>query len=76
MEEEFNLSEVERLALCIECLIKIRNNHSEKIIMGDKIIRDRAFLMADECLSEIFKKKPKTTENTWLFNNNMILSVC
>jgi len=62
--EEFILSETERLALCIDCLKKIRDTHSARVIMGDRVVIDRAFLMADECLEEIFKKKPKTEENT------------
>ena len=63
--EEYKLSESERLALCIDCLIKIRDTHSARVIMGDRVVKDRAFLMSSECLEKIFKKKqPKEEEKT------------
>lgn len=59
---EYLLSNEERLELCIKALEEIKKTHSSQIVMGDRVVRDRAYIQASECLSAVMKLKPKLTE--------------
>ena len=59
---EYLLSNEERLKLCIKALEDIKNTHSVKIVMGDRIVRDRAYIQAKECLDKVMELKPELTD--------------
>lgn len=50
------MTDKEKLELCIKELKDIMHVHDVNIIMGDKVIRDRAYYMAKECLDEVMKE--------------------
>ena len=66
------LSNEERLELCIKSLVDIMKTHDVNIIMGDKIVRDRAYLQAKECLDEVMEELP---DNDTLYMMCYLLNV-
>lgn len=52
----FVLSNEERLEKCIKTLEEIKSTHDVNIIMGDRVVRDRAYLQAKECLDEVMEE--------------------
>ena len=59
---EYLLNDEKRLELCIKALEEIKQTHSAQITMGDKVIRDRAYIQAKSCLDKIMELKPELTD--------------
>lgn len=54
----FVLSNEEKLEKCIKALEEIKSTHDANIIMGDRVVRDRAYLQAKECLDDVMCELP------------------
>lgn len=49
------MTDEEKLKMCIETLKEIMETHNVDIIMGDRVVRDRAYKQAKECLDKVLK---------------------